>query len=325
MNRTPFFSVIVPCYNCAKLLQRGLESLEAQTFTNFEVIFVDDCSTDGTYSFLQDYCRHGKIDARVMSMEKNSGPGRAREVGVSAARGAYVAFMDSDDWFEIGFLETVAEVLNNIHYDIIFFDFYRNYKSGKRKHIRCTHPLSKKSSLHEYVAMAFESLWALVIKAELIKKVRMPALYNSEDAAVVPLLVSLSDEVNYIPAPLYNYLHRERSLSTSKNKCVCKGFIEAFDFLHQNMAARFALEKDFRGIHLVLYGAVFKALDAGVDKDVVKNIIVSFERKVPMWENNKYLSFLPLRKRLFLSLVKMRCFHLLRFYVVLQRVVLGMK
>lgn len=306
-------------------MQRGLRSLETQTSTDFEVIFVDDCSTDNTYTFLQDYCSLSKLNTQLLHTEKNSGPGKAREAGVRAARGEYIAFMDSDDWYETDFVEAISEVLRDSFYDMAFFDFYRIYQSGKRKYIPCTLPLSKTSSLHCYAAMAFESLWGLVIRAGLIKKVRMPALYNSEDAALVPLLISLSSEVTCVPRPFYNYLHREQSLSTSRNKRICQGFIEAFDFLLKNMPLEFTAERNFRGIQLVLYGAVFKALDAEANKKEVKGIIAAFEGKVPHWKSNEYISQLPLRKRLFLRLLRMRCFHLLRLYVALQRAFLLLK
>ncbi len=307
------------------VMQRGLASLERQPFTDFEVIFVDDCSTDATYAFLQDFCRRTNLDARLACTEKNSGPGKAREVGISISTGKYIAFMDSDDWYDDRFLQEIYRSLQTDNYDVLFFDFYRNYKSGKKRHIKCTAHLGGISSMNEYVAMAFDSLCALIVKSDVVKKIKMPFLYNSEDAAVVPLLVALSRKVTYVPTPFYNYLYREQSLSTSQDKRVYRGFIDAFEFIHENIPVEFQQEKEYRGIHLVLYGAVFKAIDAGVAKREIKDIVCAFEKTVPLWHTNKYMKFLPLRKRLFLQMVKRRCFFFLSLYVAMQRFLLRLK
>lgn len=321
----PFFSVIIPCYNSSNLMQRCLASLEEQTYVNFEVIFVDDCSTDNTYDFLQYFCERTKLNTRLIRTENNGGPGKARERGILIAKGRYITFMDSDDWYEKSFLEAIDQKLSTDDYDIILFDFYRNYKSGKKQHIQCTHFFNEKCSIKDYVAIAFDSLCALVVKSDIIKKIELPSLYNSEDAAVVPLLISLSHKVTYIPASFYNYLYREQSLSTSQNKYIYQGFVDAFTFIYENVSAEFIEEKVYRGIHLVLYGAIFKAVDAGVDRKVIKDIICSFERKIPQWYDNKYIKFLPVRKRCFLYLLRKRHFHMLSLYVAMQRLLLSLK
>ena len=321
----PFFSVIIPCYNSSNLMQRCLASLEKQIFADFEVIFIDDCATYNTYDFLRTFCEQTKLNTHLIRMEKNGGPGKAREAGVLAAKGAYVTFMDSDDWYEKCFLENIYQKLSTDDYDMIFFDFYRNYKSGKKKHIQCTRFLDEARSIKDYVAIAFDSLCALVVKSDIIKKIKLPSLYNSEDAAAVPLLISLSHKVTYIPTPFYNYLYREQSLSTSQNTRIYQGFVDAFTFIYENVSVEFEEEKTYRGIHLVLYGAVFKAIDAGVNEKVVKDIICSFERKIPQWYENKYIKLLPLRKRCFLYLLRKRRFYMLHLYVTMQRLLLNLK
>ena len=91
----PLFSVIIPTFNRANLLAATLDTVFAQRFKNFEVIVVDDGSTDGTMEML----RHYGDRVRVATQD-NRGPGAARNLGAEAARGQYLAFLDSDDlWF----------------------------------------------------------------------------------------------------------------------------------------------------------------------------------------------------------------------------------
>jgi glycosyltransferase involved in cell wall biosynthesis len=102
------FSVVIPTYNRAELLRIALDSVFAQTFTDYEVIVVDDGSTDGTWEELQ------ALGSRIHVLrQQNAGPGAARNLGVAEARGDYIAFLDSDDLWFPWTLEIYAEILGN--------------------------------------------------------------------------------------------------------------------------------------------------------------------------------------------------------------------
>jgi glycosyltransferase involved in cell wall biosynthesis len=102
------FSVVIPTYNRAELLRIALDSVLAQTFTDYEVIVVDDGSTDGTWEQLQ------ALGSRIHVLhQQNAGPGAARNLGVAQARGDYVAFLDSDDLWFPWTLEIYAGILGN--------------------------------------------------------------------------------------------------------------------------------------------------------------------------------------------------------------------
>src|SRR5215510_6541262 len=91
----PFFSVIIPTFNRADLLASTLESVFAQRCKEFEVIVVDDGSTDGTINYLKSLRKHVSV-----YQQSNRGAGAARNLGVRYAKGKYLAFLDSDDvWF----------------------------------------------------------------------------------------------------------------------------------------------------------------------------------------------------------------------------------
>src|SRR5436309_9355229 len=91
---TPMFSVIVPTFNRASLLRQALDSVLAQTFAEYELIVVDDGSTDDTANVVASY------GSRVYFLQQaNRGPGAARNLGAAGAKGEYLAFLDSDDLF----------------------------------------------------------------------------------------------------------------------------------------------------------------------------------------------------------------------------------
>lgn len=104
-NAAPKISVIVPVYNVKKYLRRCLESIRAQTFTEFECICVDDGSPDGSPAICDEYA---KMDSRVRVIhQENAGVSAARNAGLDVACGEYVCFVDSDDWVERNFFENV--------------------------------------------------------------------------------------------------------------------------------------------------------------------------------------------------------------------------
>ena len=98
MEKKPLVSVIIPTYNRKNTLKRCIDSVLAQTYRNFEIILVDDCSTDGTMEFVEaDYGDVSDINIVYVRNDSNLGAGASRNVGVSYAAGEYLAFHDSDD------------------------------------------------------------------------------------------------------------------------------------------------------------------------------------------------------------------------------------
>ena len=93
---SPTVSVIIPCYNCAEWIEKCLTALENQTYRNFEVLCVDDCSTDATYAIIESYKDHSKLNINLLKNEKNSGPAISRNRAALIAQGEWLAFCDSD-------------------------------------------------------------------------------------------------------------------------------------------------------------------------------------------------------------------------------------
>ena len=99
----PEITVVIPCYNREKSISKAIESVLYQDFENWELIIVDDCSTDKSLELILDYCQR---DNRIkgFKLDKNSGAAAARNFGIKKARSSYVSLLDSDDWYEALFL-----------------------------------------------------------------------------------------------------------------------------------------------------------------------------------------------------------------------------
>ena len=113
----PKLSVIVPVYNTEKYLRECIDSILAQTFTDFELILVDDGSTDGSGIICDEYADK---DPRVQVIhQQNGGATVARRSGVRIARGEYVTFVDSDDWIDSDFYAPMIEKIKETGADVL--------------------------------------------------------------------------------------------------------------------------------------------------------------------------------------------------------------
>lgn len=98
MNVQPLISIVVPVYNVKQFLTKCLNSIISQTYSNLEIIVVDDGSTDGSATICDDYA---KKDKRISVIHKeNGGLASARNAGIDVAKGTYIGFVDSDDYIE---------------------------------------------------------------------------------------------------------------------------------------------------------------------------------------------------------------------------------
>ena len=130
MQNNPKISVVVPVYNAERFLDRCMKSIYDQTFRDYEIILVNDGSKDKSL----DICRaYAEKDPRVKVIDKeNGGAGSARNAGIEAARGDYIAFPDVDDWFESNMYEELYNLAISGDYDVVFSgaNYYKQLPDG---------------------------------------------------------------------------------------------------------------------------------------------------------------------------------------------------
>ncbi len=120
MENQALISVIIPVYNVEEYLRECVDSVLVQTYQNFEIILVDDGSTDSSGEICDEYLE--KDDRITVIHQKNGGLSAARNSGLSEAEGKYVYFLDSDDYITDNSLETLVEIAEKDNSDIVFFD-----------------------------------------------------------------------------------------------------------------------------------------------------------------------------------------------------------
>lgn len=122
-------SIITPCYNCEKYIAETIESVLAQTYSNWEMIIVDDCSTDRSYEIALEYSnKDGRI--KVYRMEQSSGAAICRNKAIEKSKGEYLSFIDSDDiWLPIK-LEKQLKFMCENDCDFSFTEYEHFYDKG---------------------------------------------------------------------------------------------------------------------------------------------------------------------------------------------------
>lgn len=209
-------SVIVPVYNAEKYISRCIDSVLKQTYSNWELLLVDDGSKDGSLAILNDYAQK---DRRIKVFhQENAGAGAARNVGLDNAIGDYIVFIDSDDFVETDYFSLVIEK----NTDVVFLDVNRRKEDfsidGVEK-LSIFANLPKEGVLRNQ--MTGKMLWGGVRKAvknEIIKghNIRFSNHKVGEEAIYSFFVLYYAQDYSFIDKPVYNYILHSDSLSQSK-------------------------------------------------------------------------------------------------------------
>ena len=225
------FSILVPVYNVEKYLEQCVESLLNQTYKGeYEIILVDDGSTDSSGLICDSYKKHNPDKIRVIHKE-NGGHTSARLEAVKNATGEYSLFCDSDDFVEINLLETIDSVLNNNpDTDMVMYSFCY-YENGNKKPRNIsvwketeTFEGDKKKKLYNLLITTpyINSLCTKTIKTNILKNDSsdyrvLKDTDIAEDAYIVSYFITACQKIINIDKPLYNYRTNRKSISRSYN------------------------------------------------------------------------------------------------------------
>ncbi|EOU1113513.1 glycosyltransferase family 2 protein [Clostridium perfringens] len=213
------FSVIVPVYNAEKYLGRCIESIQKQSYTNWELILIDDGSNDSSWKIIKDYIN---MDYRIHGIsQKNSGPGIARNVGIEHSNGEYIVFIDADDYIDKDYLLLLAPKAKQN--DLVFIDVVQVNSKGKvirDEKMSIYNEFQKETFLRSM--MTGKIPWGGVRKAvslDLLNKykIRYTDLKIGEEAQFSFQTVYNANTIGFLSEkPVYMYEVHETSQSTLK-------------------------------------------------------------------------------------------------------------
>lgn len=216
----PLISVIVPAYNAENVVARCLNSILGQTHKNLEVIVVNDGSTDGTRKVLEDYaCRDSRV--RVLHTE-NGGVSAARNLAIAQSAGRYIAFADSDDWFEADAMERLLAALCRADADIAMGQYAEEPTKGQGADaLKDTQLLEQDDFLRKVfrdgVQRPYYYIWDKLYKSECVPQDCFPAgLRMGEDVEAVVRMGILAHRIVEIPEVVYHYYQNPQGVCLSK-------------------------------------------------------------------------------------------------------------
>jgi len=222
----PKISIIVPVYNSELFIQRCLNSIIEQTFSDFEVILINDNSSDDSPVICNEYAN---IDNRIKVIHNstNLGSSLSRKIGLDNVSGAYIQFIDSDDWVENNMLECLYSAAVSNNYDIVWCDYYDN--SDYREE-RADYPekIDLYKKLLDYESKLTSSLWTKFIKKDILSEVNFPKSMQWEDLVITVQLINKSATIKHLSKAFYHHVDNSSSITQSKERKI-KGLIEIID------------------------------------------------------------------------------------------------
>ena len=214
-NYTPKISVIVPVYNVEQYLPRCIDSILAQTFTDFELLLIDDGSTDNSGKICDEYASK---DSRIRVFHKeNGGVSSARQLGVDEAQGEYSIHVDSDDWIENNMFEIMYEEAVKTQSCIVSADYYQN-----NQYIAERYPSTNLQIIDSMLNGKIRGvMWNKLIKHSLYKNYQICFPYNinfCEDVYVCVLLFLTTSKIKHISKAFYHYMDNPQSITRKLTK-----------------------------------------------------------------------------------------------------------
>ncbi len=217
VNRNDLISIIVPVYNMEQYMERCVNSIINQTYSNLEIILVDDGSTDRSPAMCDEYALK---DARIKVVHKaNGGLSDARNAGLKVATGAYIGYVDSDDWVELSMYQKLYEACIENDAQVAVCRYAKAYqdrieRGGNGRVTAFDRDGILKvylSDMDEYVV--YNSVWSKLFAREVVDGVLFPVGQNSEDIIYTTKAFCKLNKAVYIDECLYNYvLDREGSI-----------------------------------------------------------------------------------------------------------------
>lgn len=200
------FSIIIPIYNAEKTLRKCLDSICEQTFENYEVILIDDGSTDQSLSICQRYEIQNK-KFRVHH-QNNAGPSAARNAGLDKAEGKWICFVDSDDCIDASYLQDIWDVAQNYDADIVFIGHNKVNESGMKEAFLPGEVMETniKTALALSEHDMFGYTWIKAFCRDSIKEIRFDASLNLfEDEVFTCQVLPNCRHIGVVNKPIYNY------------------------------------------------------------------------------------------------------------------------
>lgn len=319
----PKFSIIIPCFNCFHLMKRALESLESQTFQNFEVLIIDDASTDDSFEKLKQYQQNSKLNMILFQNAENLGAGRTRNIGLQNATGKFVTFMDADDLIENNLLEVLNQIFEMEKADCIIFDYFLKTKNNLLQQKSLFKVPKGQVSKSDALIYSTGSTWGKAYLLENIKnnKIEFPNLIRDEDMPFNKLAISVCDVIYYCDKPLYYYIENEESLMHNDSLLNEEYAIQAFALLENKLKDEYYHEIEAIFLKEYLYATTMTLVARKVKPKQIKKHIEEALKRYPKVYENEAFEFVTTYQKLCLKAIRLKAIWLMKILMFLKELI----
>lgn len=299
-------SIIIPVYNVEKYLSRCLDSVVYPSLQNYEILAVNDGSTDASSSILHDYESRYSSLIRVVNQD-NQGLGAASNTGIEAALGEFIAFLDSDDYYSPG---AVPELLKlcSLNCDICIFDIVSVNSQAQeigRSSESCTDDSVFSLETNPTILLGSPSRVNKLYRRSLFidSGIRYPSRVWFEDYRTTPKLFAAASEITYRPLPLYNYLQQSESITHIKNASRNLEIITASEdildyFSSAGLYNKYRDELEYSVYYNELLTSSTRVNLIDYSSPVQEELLSWYINRFPEYSNNPYFKQMPAKYKL---------------------------
>ena len=303
----PAVSVVVPVYDVGPSIRKCIDSLRGQTLSNLELLFVDDCGSDGSFRLVE---RHAVIDSRIRIIrnECNLGAGPSRNAGLEAARGEYVAFVDPDDYVSLDFVELLYAKASENDVDIAKSSCSKGNARSSKKLAEGRTNRAIQSGLvagRPLYSLFINEHWSAIYRRELLmsRGLRYGTSRNAQDTTFLLRVCSVASSIALEPRAIYHYVERPGSaikrFDVRRLESEAKFLEEAIDcFLENNHEGKDAIEYINQRIRtilasgLIMSATILTEQDARQFLDKIRNQLLRLPWVDDLRRYNHYLEAL---------------------------------
>lgn len=222
-------SIIMPSYNTGEFIAESVQSVVKQTYENWELIIVDDCSTDNTDKVLQPYLADKRI--RYLKNDKNFGAAISRNRAIKEAKGRYIAFLDSDDLWKPEKLERQLAFMKEHHYGFTYTDYRIQLNGVWQPYINTAPNMINKRKMYHY---CYFSTITVMYDSSVVGLIQIADIKKNNDYAMWLQAVEKTDFYR-LPQCLSYYIKHDHSISSgSKMKLIKHHYILFRKALHRD-------------------------------------------------------------------------------------------
>lgn len=307
-------SIIVPIYNVEKYLVKCLDSLVNQTFSDFEILLVNDGSTDTSLEIANNYKNNYPDLIRVFT-KPNGGLSDARNYGINHAQGDFLSFIDSDDYVDITMFEKLfaSQILYNS--DIVACDMMYVYENGNQNISSAGDFVVENAKENVSMIDINNSACNKIFRRELFANIKFPVGKWYEDLATIPVVIYVANRISHVAEPLYFYFQRSGSIAHTKN-------VKMFDIYWaiDSISKYFYTQEDQKNIRPIINSMLIKH-GLFLTTLRIKNIPVLKDRlefyklnknylelAYPNWYSDTSIQTYPLKTRIIFMLLHYRLY-----------------